>query len=89
MSKDDVARAFGPDVAAQIQIRDDSRTIAAWHGSQSSVIDADSLWRALGFDAHYLEIAVIRGGEIVQDLYEPLAPHLVGAFDFVIDSGTK
>jgi hypothetical protein len=88
VSKDDVARAFGPEVAAQVEIREDSHTIAAWHGSQSTVIDADSLWRALGFEAHYLDIAAIRGGEIVQDLNEPLAPELVGAFDFVVDSGT-
>jgi hypothetical protein len=87
-SKDDVAKVFGPHVADAVTIRGDSQSIAAWHGRQSSVIDADSLWRVLGFDPHYLDIAVIRGGEIVQDLNEPLAPELVGAFDFVIDSGT-
>lgn len=87
-SKADVARVFGPQVADQVTIRGDSQTISAWHGTQSSVIDADSLYAALGFEPHYLDIAVIRGGEIIQDLNEPLAPELVGAFDFVIDSGT-
>lgn len=88
VSKEDVARVFGPQVAESVVIRDDSKSIAAWHSSTSSVIDADSLYRALGFEPHYLDLAVIRGGEIVQDLNEPLAPELVGAFDFVIDSGT-
>ncbi len=88
VSKDDVERVFGAQVAEVVGIRADSQTIAAWHRSQSSVIDADALFRALGFEPHYLDIAVIRGGEIVQDLNEPLAPELVGAFDVVIDSGT-
>lgn len=87
-TKDDVARAFGPAVASQVSIRGDSQSIAAWHGGPASVLDADTLFKALGIEPHYLDIAVIRGGEIIQDLNEPLAPELVGAFDFVIDSGT-
>jgi hypothetical protein len=87
-SKADVARVFGPKVADVVGIREDSKSIAAWHGGAPSVLDADSLFKALGFEPHYLDLAVIRGGEIVQDLNEPLAPHLAGAFDFVIDSGT-
>jgi hypothetical protein len=87
-SKDDVARVFGPQIADTVGVREDSDSVAAWHGRASDVIDADALYRALGFEAHYLDLRVIRGGEIVQDLNEPLAPHLAAAFDFVLDSGT-
>jgi hypothetical protein len=88
VSRDDVARVFGPEVAAVVPVRQNSESIAAWHNGGSSVIDGDALFRALGFEPHYIDIAVIRGGEIVQDLNEPLAPDLVGAFEVVIDSGT-
>ena len=87
-SRAEVANAFGAEVAEAVAFRDDSSAINAWHNSSASVLDADTLFHALGFEPHYLDVAVIRGGEIVQDLNEPLAPHLVGAFDFVIDSGT-
>lgn len=88
VSKDHVARLFGQAVADQVEVREDSSAIAAWHGARASVIDADTFYRALGIEARYLDIAAIRGGEIIQDLNQPLAPELRGQFDLLIDSGT-
>ena len=87
-TKSDLAAAFGEAVADAVPERPNSERVAAWHKSTSPVIESDCLYRALGFEPHYLDIAQIRGKEIIQDLNQPLAPELRGAFDFVLDSGT-
>ena len=88
ITKDDVVRAYGQTLADSVVIREDSQSIAAWHGSRSTVIDAMSLFKALGYQIDFMDITASRGHEIVQDLNEPFPERLNGVYDIVLDSGT-
>ena len=82
---------FGGDVPRQIKYRDDSEQILRWHGAERAVRhvpDAVSLFTALGYELDVLDIAVARGGEIVQDLNQPIPENLKGRYALVLDAGT-
>jgi hypothetical protein len=84
----DIAAEFGDAAANAVQVRADSQAISTWHGRNTDVVDAKSLYDAIGFDVDFVDIAVIRGSEIVQDMNLPLAPELENRYHLVIDSGT-
>ncbi|MDX2223957.1 MAG: class I SAM-dependent methyltransferase [Rhodospirillaceae bacterium] len=88
VSPAEVAAAFGDEVAAHVSVKTNADDIVRWHRGTSQVIETDSLYRALGFAADYLDVQEVRGGEIIQDLNEPFPDRMIGAYDAVIDSGT-
>jgi hypothetical protein len=88
ISRATIAKKFGNAVADAVRMRPDSKAIASWHGRNADVLDTESFYAALGFQTDFLDIAQIRGCEIVHDLNTPIPQHMVGAYDYVIDSGT-
>jgi hypothetical protein len=81
---------LGADVAARLTYREDSADIRRWHGIQAEVplAEARSLFSAMGFELDVIDIAEARGGEIIQDLNEPVPESLHGQYAAVIDGGT-
>jgi hypothetical protein len=74
----------------QLQVRDDSDKICAWHGITPAiqVTDTASLFAALGHAVDFFDIKPFRGPEIIVDLNEPLPSQYEGKYDLVIDTGT-
>lgn len=82
---------LGPEVVARLAYRADSDQILAWHRLQSKldrVIDAQSLFAAMGMRFTAIDLVASRGTERIVDLNQPVAADLVGAFDVVLDAGT-
>lgn len=76
---------------AQLAFLPDSAPVARWHGIEGQLprlVETDSLLKAMGFDAHYIDVHPSRGMEEKVDLNEALPPHLRQAFDIVLDLGT-
>jgi hypothetical protein len=91
VSEEQARKILGPEAAARLTYRPDSDQIIAWHRLQSSldrVIDAQSLFDAMGMRFTAIDLVASRGCERIVDLNQPLAPDLVGAFDLVLDAGT-
>ena len=91
VSDQQARQVLGEDVAAQLAYRPDSDQILAWHGLQSKlerVIDAQSLFAAMGMQFTAIDLVASRGSERIVDLNHPLAADLVEAFDVVLDAGT-
>lgn len=79
------------DLLVDIPVRQDSKQIWTWHGLSSrndAILDSISLFRALGFATHVIDIISARGSEEIVDLNYPLPAHLHENFDVVIDTGT-
>ncbi len=92
-SPEQVRRIFGDDVFGQLRYREDSASIRRWHGSggsaeSSKVVEASSLFSALGYELDVIDIVAARGGEIIHDLNEPLPQSLQCRYAVVIDAGT-
>lgn len=90
-SAEQVARIFGPEVAAKLSFRGDSASILKWHGASNvtdQVIDAASLFTALGFELEVMDLVAARGGEILQDLNVPIPEPLHNRYAMVLDAGT-
>jgi hypothetical protein len=82
---------FGAEIAGRLAYRDDSAAILRWHGAGAvtdRVADAASLFAALGYELEVLDIAAARGGEILQDLNQPVPERLKQRYALVLDSGT-
>ena len=89
---DQQARAIlGSEIADRLTHRPDSAEILAWHslGSQlDRVIDAQSLFAAMGLRLTVIDLVASRGGERIVNLNDPLPSDLTAAFDVVLDAGT-
>jgi hypothetical protein len=86
-----LAKLFGEDVAQALAVRSDSASILRWHHAAAMtdrVIEAGELFAALGFELDVLDIAAARGGEIIQDLNQPMDESLAGRYAAVLDAGT-
>jgi hypothetical protein len=91
ISEEQVRKTIGPEVADRLAYRADSAQILAWHRLEASldrVIDAQSLFAAMGMRFTAIDLVASRGTERIVDLNEPVAADLVGAFDVVLDAGT-
>ena len=91
ISSEQVQSIIGQQAAAQLTYRADSAQILAWHGLQNKldkVIDAASLFAALGMRFTAVDLVASRGTELIVDLNEPIAADLRETFDVVLDAGT-
>ena len=82
---------LGAETAARLQYRADSDAILNWHGMKphlDRVIDAQSLFDAMGLELTVVDLVASRGGERILDLNGPLEADLAGGFDIVLDAGT-
>jgi hypothetical protein len=85
-----LAAMFGDDVARRIQYREDSAEILRWHNTKLTdrVAEPRSLFAALGFEMDVVDIASVRGGEMLLDLNVPVPEALQERYAVVIDAGT-
>jgi hypothetical protein len=92
VTKAQLASLLGPERAARVPMRADSREILAWHGVKQSfegVFDARAAFAQQGFTLDVVDIVAARGDEIILDLNRPL-PHgfeihlLVGISNIVL-----
>lgn len=91
VSEEQARQVLGEEVAAQLSHRPDSDQILAWHGLRSKldrVIDARSLFEAMGLQFTAIDLVASRGGERIVDLNDPLTADLIEAFDIMLDAGT-
>ncbi len=91
VTEDQLRKICGADAFRSLRFRDDSEAILGWHGLRgrmTRVAETDSVFRALGIEADYLDIRASRGSEIEVDLNEPLDDALAGRYDLVFDGGT-
>ena len=91
VSADQAKQYLGLETAARLTYRPDSEEILAWHdlGSQlDRVIDAQSLFEAMGMRLTVVDLVASRGSERIVNLNDPLESDLVDAFDVVLDAGT-
>jgi hypothetical protein len=91
VSAEQAQQYLGAEVAARLAYRPDSASIIAWHALQAQldrVIDAQSLFDAMGMRLTVVDLVASRGGERIVDLNEPLPSDLADAFDIVLDAGT-
>jgi hypothetical protein len=89
-SKSSLDEIFGPEMMRNIAVRSDSAQILRWHGiaANQAVVDAAGLFGALGFELDVLDLVAARGGEILQDLNEPMPASLHARYAAVLDAGT-
>ena len=85
-----LASLFGAHLLPALQFRDDSTQIARWHGLPDSarVAEAQQFFALLGYDLDVMDIVHARGGELLQDLNQPVPEALHRRYAFVIDPGT-
>lgn len=91
ISQEQVRNILGPEAAEKLTFRPDSDQILAWHALQGRldrVIDAPSLFGAMGMRFTAVDLVASRGTERIVDLNQPVAADLAGAFDAVLDTGT-
>lgn len=91
VSDEQAREILGPEIASRLTYRPDSAQILAWHRLESQlnrVIDAQSLFKAMGMKLTVVDLVASRGGERIVNLNDPLAPDLLDAFDIVLDAGT-
>jgi hypothetical protein len=86
-----LADVFGQKLVDKLVVRADSARILRWHAAANltdRVIEAPALFEALGFELDVLDIAQVRGGEIIQDLNEPMPDSQHERYAAVLDAGT-
>ncbi|MBI2383226.1 MAG: hypothetical protein HYV18_04055 [Gammaproteobacteria bacterium] len=89
--RQDLEAFIGQEAYAHLRWRNDSESVLRWHGlagQLDALPDSDSLFRAIGFDLEYSDIAMARGGERILDLNEPLPSSMAGQYDVIYDGGT-
>jgi hypothetical protein len=82
---------FGGEIMSKVGSRADSAQILRWHNAGSvtnNVAEATALFAALGFELDVLDLVQARGGEILQDLNEPIPASMHERYAAVIDAGT-
>ncbi len=91
VSTEQAQQHLGAETAARLRYRADSDAILNWHRLKpylDRVIDAQSLFDAMGLELTVVDLVASRGGERILDLNGPLDADLVGGFDIVLDAGT-
>jgi hypothetical protein len=91
VSDEELARFLPATLIAMLPRRSDSAEVRAYHNfyvGSNDLIETTALFQALGMDPVYLDIAELRGGEIVVDLNEGIPEALCEKFSLVIDTGT-
>ena len=86
-----LARIVGEAVVAGLPVREDARSIWAYHGLagvEDPLFDSIAFFRALGVEPHVIDAARVRGMESLVDLNDPLPAELARRFDLVVDTGT-
>lgn len=86
----ELGELFGGAVAAALESRSDSESIARWHGMAAGtrIPDSQRFFALLGYDLEVLDIAATRGGERLHDLNQSVPPNLHRRYALVIDPGT-
>lgn len=81
---------FGTELAAALEYRPDSESIARWHAMPSGtrIPDSTRFFALLGYDLDVLDIVAARGGELIHDLNQPVPDRLHRRYALVIDPGT-
>jgi len=89
-STGELTELFGADLAAALEYRADSESIARWHGMPSGtrIPDSAQFFAFLGYDLEVLDIVAARGGELIHDLNQPVPRELHRRYALVIDPGT-
>lgn len=85
-----IGEIFGAGIVDALEYREDSEAIARWHGlaSQTRIPESRHFFVMLGYDLEVIDIAALRGGEIIQDLNRPVPEALHGRYALVLDPGT-
>ncbi len=90
-SKKSISDLFGPDIINDLSFRPDSEKILRWHAYENilpGVYETSQFFRTIGIELIILDIAQIRGVEIIVDLNNPIQKSLEGIFDIIFDGGT-
>lgn len=90
LSFEDAAGLLG-EGARGLPYRPDSEAILRWHGFAGrlpGVYDAGEFFKRMGCQLSAVDVAEVRGGEMVADLNRPVPHEWHGKFDIVVDSGT-
>lgn len=72
----------------RLKYREDSKSIATWHGAEWQIPTAESFFALLGLKLDVYDIVEHRGGEILRDLNDPLPESDLGRYDIVLDVGS-
>ena len=89
--KDHLTNLFGDQCIDGLKFRDDSDMVIKWHSMNkimSGVYESYEFFEKIGIELTVLDIAKLRGGEIIADLNAPVNIELEGKFDIVLDPGT-
>lgn len=87
-----IGRLFGDSIRQQLTFREDSEAIANWHRiarqGPAKIIESRHFFDLLGCDLDVIDVATIRGDEIIADLNYPVSDSRLSEYDIVVDSGT-
>jgi hypothetical protein len=85
-----IANLFGEEVASRVTLRPDAADILKWHSvpNLDHVIESGSLFAALDCTLDVIDVARLRGNEMIADLNYPLPADFPTGYDIVLDSGT-
>lgn len=87
-----IGKLFGEDVRQKLKFREDGDAIARWHnmgaGQLPRVIESEHFFGLLGCELDVIDVAKLRGNEIIADLNYPLDRSLLSEYEILIDSGT-
>jgi hypothetical protein len=90
-SPEHIRAIFGDAVASKLEFRSDSAAILRWHNAEAMtdrVADAKCLFALLGQELEVMDLVATRGGEIIQDLNDPVPEHMRERYAVVLDAGT-
>lgn len=81
---------LGAELAATLEYRPDSESIARWHSLPGDTLipDSSQFFTLLGYDLEVIDVAAARGGELLHDLNQPVPEKLHGRYALVMDPGT-
>lgn len=86
-----IARLFGEDILAGLEVRKDSDHVRQHHGLPDNfgpVYETESLFDSLRIKSDFIDVKKLRGPEKIVDLNERLPGEYHGQYDLVIDTGT-
>lgn len=91
LSEDMLRELVGDEGYDKLKFRPDSADITAWHGLSQvmdKIAETHSLMEVLGIEMSVIDMAEVRGGEIICDLNMPVDDKFKNSFDIVFDGGT-
>lgn len=90
MLPEELGAMFGAHLVPALHFREDSAQIARWHGlpQNAQIVEAKHFMALLGYDLEVMDITQVRGGELLQDLNQPVPEVLHRRYALVIDPGT-